>query len=254
MEASREAASLALEMGLVDAIIDLDEVVESDLIVLAAPAGAILTCLQALGGVSSNRQVVVMDLGSTKARICAAMETLPPFFDPIGGHPMCGREVSGAANADADLFRDKTFVLSRLNRTSEYAERLALLLVEAIGARPIALAPDLHDRLVARSSHLPYLSSVGVVLTGDDLQDERFWQVAASGFRDTTRLAGSDLTMMVDILLSNQAEVLQSLADLQAHLAELSELVSAGDPAALREMLVRARDSRRNYLNASPQP
>ena len=248
VEASPQAANLALEMGLVEAIIPLREAINSDLIVLAAPVGAILTCLSEMGSLTPARPVVVMDLGSTKARVCSAMETLPASFDPIGGHPMCGREVSGAANADAGLFINKTFVLSRLSRSSAQAERLANLLVQAVGACPIALSPDLHDRLVARSSHLPYLGSVGLVKTAESLHDERFWQVTASGFRDSTRLAGSDLTMMVDILLSNQVEVLQAVEDLQGHLNEIATLVRGGDASALLELLVSARNTRQNHL------
>lgn len=249
VEPSPEAARLALDMGLVGSVIPLGEAVQSDLIVLAAPARAILTCLDQLSALNPTRSVVVLDLGSTKREICAAMQSLPAAYDPIGGHPMCGKEVSGAANAEAGLFTAKTFILSPLERSSPRACSMAGQLVETVGAYPVELEPALHDRLVAHSSHLPYLSAVGLVQAADNMQDDRLWQVAASGFRDSTRLAGSDLVMMVDILLSNQSAVLEALNDYRTALDELERLVRAGDAESLKAGLASARSCRQKLAS-----
>ncbi len=248
VEPAPQAARRALELGMVEAVVPLEQAVTSDLIVLAAPVQAIIGSLAELQRLAPAGAPVVLDLGSTKAQICQAMQALPPAYDPIGGHPMCGKEVSGADHAEASLFASKTFVLAPLERTGPRAWELAQRLVEALGAHAISLSPELHDRLVAGSSHLPYLSAVGLVLAGERLQDERFWQVTASGFRDSTRLAGSDLTMMVDILLSNQPAVLDSLERFQGALDDLAGLLRRDDRAGLQAALAEARQRRQKLL------
>ncbi len=245
-----EAASLALQLGLVQEIVPMNAATTCDLLVLAAPVRAILGCLAAMNELIPEQGLMVLDLGSTKSAICEAMQSLPAQYDPVGGHPMCGKEVSGAAHAEASLFQEKTFILTPLERTSPQAVQTALQLIAHIGSRPLILSADIHDRLAAGASHLPYLSAVALVLAAENLQDERIWQVAASGFRDSTRLAGSDLTMMVDILMSNQAPVLDSIEWFQTALAGLAGLVQEHDEAGLRQALEKAM-RRRQGLTAS---
>jgi prephenate dehydrogenase len=225
---------------------DLTEgVTGANVVVLATPVRVILRLLGEIGPLLAEG-CVLLDLGSTKTEIVTRMAQLPPHVQPLGGHPMCGKERAGIEVAEADLYQGKTFVLTPLARTSRPALTLARHLVEAVGARPMILEPRRHDRLVAAISHLPYLVACALVGLAEHTggSDPAVWEVAASGFRDTSRLAASDVTMMLDILLTNQKAVLDTLHAYQKQLRDVAELLGAGDEAALRTAL-QARRSRR---------
>lgn len=220
-----------------------DGVRGADLIVLAAPVRAILRQIPEVGR-HSRPGALVLDLGSTKAAICAALAALPAGLQPVGGHPMCGKEVAGFAAAEAGLYRGKTFVLCPLPRTAPEALDRAVALVNAIGARPVIADPAAHDRAAAAISHLPYAAAVALVNAVAAAGDPLAWQLAASGFRDTTRLAASDVDMMLDILLTNRAAVLDWLGELQGQLADLKGALMTGDEPALRAQLTAAQARR----------
>jgi prephenate dehydrogenase len=172
------------------------------------------------------------------------MQTLPVRFDPVGGHPMCGKEVAGIQHAEANLYRDKIFVLTPLERTTKRAMTLVQEMIGVIGGVPLVLAPERQDALVAMISHLPYLAASGLMLTALSNEDNQLWTLAASGFRDTTRLAASDLTMMVDILLTNREAVLEVLKGYQSDLDILAALLKSADEKTLRTTLARAQQQR----------
>jgi len=218
---------------------------QADIVVLATPVRAILRLLAEIGPLLPEG-CLVMDLGSTKTQIVARMAELPSHLQPLGGHPLCGREVTGIAAADPALYRGRTFVLSPLPRTSEAAFALGCALVEATGAHPLVLDPERHDRLVAVSSHLPYLLACGLAGTAAAKAgaDPALWAVAASGFGDTSRLAGSDVTMMLDILLTNREAVLAAVQVCQTQLRKLAGTLEAGDEEGLRAVLTAIRGRR----------
>ncbi len=222
---------------------DLAEGVEqADLIVLATPVRTILELIPQVGSLAPAG-CLLMDLGSTKARIVEAMKALPPHILVIGGHPLCGKEVSGLKAAEADLYDGATFVLTPLQRTSPEALTLAQELAEAVGARPLLMDAERHDRLVAAVSHLPYLLSVGLVATAEEMaaEDELIWELAASGFRDTSRLAASDVTMMLDILLTNRQAVGETLSCFTNQLNALAHLLEADKVQTLKLKLQTAK-------------
>jgi prephenate dehydrogenase len=218
----------------------------ADVVVLATPVRVILRLLGEIGPLLPEG-CLLMDLGSTKAQIVARMAALPDHVQPLGGHPMCGKEVSGIAAADPALYRGHTFVLTPLPRTSEAALALGRALVAAVGARSLVLAPARHDRLVATISHLPYLLACALVGTAEAVAaaDSTVWEVAATGFRGTSRLAASDVTMMCDILLTNREAVLEALNACGAQLHRLRHLVESGDEERLRAELAAVRDRQR---------
>lgn len=217
----------------------------ADIVVLATPVRVILRLLDEIGPLLPGG-CLLMDLGSTKSQIVAKMANLPCHVQPLGAHPMCGKEVSGIDAADPELFRGSVFVLAPLPRTSRDALALGRTVVEAVGARPLQLEPDRHDQLTARASHLPYLLASALVGTVDmsASADPTVWQVAASGFRDTSRLAASDVTMMLDILLTNSGAVLKAMADCQRQLRDLARLIETGDEQGLRKALTAIRERR----------
>lgn len=239
------AVGLARERGAVD--LATTEPAEglsgADLVVLAVPVRASLALLEKLPAVA-RAPLAVMDLGSTKRDVVRTMAALPAGFDPIGGHPMCGREQSGMGQADARLFENAPFALTPLSRTSQDLRGLAEELVTAIGARPLFVDPDRHDRAVAAVSHLPYLTSVALVHSAETEGDPGVWELAGPGFRDSTRLAASDLTMMLDILGTNRDSALRQVASFQSALAALAALIGSGDERALSSLLAAGRERR----------
>jgi prephenate dehydrogenase len=188
-------------------------------------------------------------MGSTKVEICEALQAAPPHIQVIGGHPMCGKEQAGLAAAEPDLYQDCTYVVSPLPRTTESSMHLMLELVQYIGARPLVLEPDRHDRLVAAISHLPYVVSSALVahVAAVGEQDAQVWDVAASGFRDTSRVAASEVKVMLDILLTNRSAVLAAIEDYQERLAGLHELLEGSDEVGLQTLLVSSAEARKTW-------
>lgn len=240
----------ALLRNVVDfATLDLAEGVgEADLVILALPVRAIVEVVGWIGPLLKPG-AVLLDLGSTKSDIVEAMSLLPPQVQPLGGHPMCGKEVAGLDAAEASLYNGAVFILTPLVRTTGETLDLAHQLATAIGARPLVVEAERHDRLVATISHLPYALSLALVGAAEQVgqEDGLVWELAASGFRDTSRLAASELTMMLDILLTNRREIAGMIDRAKGRLEALAALLDSGDEAALREML-EAAQSRRKTL------
>ena len=251
-----ETVEVALARNLIDrGTTDLAHGVRgADVVILATPVRVVLRLLAEIGPLL-REECLLMDLGSTKSHIVARMAELPDHVQPLGGHPMCGKELSGIEAADSQLYDGAIFFLSPLPRTSETALALGRSLVEAIGARSLVIEPDHHDRLVAAVSHLPYLLACGLVGTAEwaASADPMVWEVAASGFRDTSRLAASNVTMMLDILLTNRRAVAETLKAYQAHLCNLAHLVQSSDEEGLRAVLTNIRGCRIEYETGNPK-
>jgi prephenate dehydrogenase len=246
-----ETVTAALRWRLIDhGTTDLgDAVSRADVVVLATPVRVILRQLAEIGPLLS-KGCLLLDLGSTKEQIVAQMATLPDHVQPLGGHPMCGKEESGIEAADAALYRGCTFILCPLPRTSREALDLGCDLVKATGAHPLILEPERQDLIVGTVSHLPYLLACALVATADATTsaDPAAWEIVAGGFRDTSRVAGSDVTMMIDILLTNRDKVLQAVDTFQGQLRGLAQLVEAGDDEELRDALASLRRTRREMF------
>jgi prephenate dehydrogenase len=241
---SPETLAYARSHHIVDRITDFDSALDCDLLVLAAPVRTIITQLQHISqikyqpsAISNQQSTVVIDLGSTKTEIVNAMQSLPARFDPIGGHPMCGKEVSGIAHAEPGLYRDKIFILTPLQRTSPAALAFVHEMIAVLGGKPLVLSAERQDALVAMISHLPYLVASTLVRATQTRNNEQLWFIAASGYRDTTRLAASDLTMMLDILLTNRTAILDALKDYRVALDTFTRLIESTDEQGLREIL-----------------
>ena len=223
-------------------------VIGADIVILATPVRTIVAMLEEIGP-SIWPGTLVMDMGSTKSEICAAMDNLPAGIQPIGGHPMTGKETAGFEAAEAGLYKDATWVLAPLPRTSPQSLCLATELVEAVGARPVILEPARHDRLVAGISHLPFLIASALVDAVSQLgaDDPAVWDLAAGGFRDTSRVAASDTRMFLDILMTNRPAVLAQVANFRCHIEELQRLLEQPDEAALRSKLALSHAQRAQW-------
>jgi len=247
----------AMSYGLVDrGTTDLPNVLGStDILVLATPVRATIDLIREFGDRLAD-DCLVMDLGSTKTQVVAAMKELPDGVQPIGGHPMCGKEVAGIDAADPDIYRGCTFVLTPLARTSQAARTLSEDLVTAVGAHSLVLAPDRHDQLVAIISHLPYLLACALVGTAQEVSstDPAVWNLAASGFRSASRLAASDVTMMLDILATNREQISSAVRAFEDQFQILTQLVLADNDASVRAALEAIRGQRADAFRASSPP
>jgi prephenate dehydrogenase len=243
-----ETAEQALHLGAADATTTdpRQGVHDASLVVLATPVRTILEQIPLLAPHLAEGAIVT-DLGSTKTAITQAMAALPGYVQPIGGHPMCGKEVAGLAAAEPSLFDGATWALTPLQRTRPATIDRMRALVQAVGARPLMVEPDRHDRLVAAISHLPYLLAVSLtqVVTEVGQDDDTVWRLASSGFRDTSRLAASDVQMLLDILVTNRRYVRLMLQSARTHLADLDGLLD--DEAALRGVLERVQAQRAGW-------
>ncbi len=244
----------ALECGYVDrGTVDLRQgLAEADIAVLAMPVRTILATLPGLGEMLPPGCLLV-DLGSTKARIAQAMSALPEHVHVCPAHPMCGKETAGLEAADPELYVNKTFVVSPLLRTRPAALALTERLIAALGARVRRLDARRHDRLVAVGSHLPYLLALGLVATAEEVarEDTLLWDLVASGFRDTSRLAASDVHMMLDVLMTNAGAIVEALDRFRERLETMERHLQAGDEAALLR-IIEAAAIRRSAAFRSP--
>ncbi len=242
----------ALARGIVDQVTVFEAAHNTDVLILASPVRAIVGQINQLSisAFYPPRATVVIDLGSTKVEVMKAMAELPPRFEPVGGHPMSGKTASGLANASADLFRNKPFVLTPPGHTSVRALAIAYVLVERVGGRLLVLSAEHHDQLAALISHLPYAAAVSLVRTVLAAGDDQAWEMASSGFRDSTRLAASDLDMMVDILTTNRGPVLRALAGYREQLDALDQAIQSGDADRIRQALTAAREKRAALFTA----
>ncbi len=211
---------------------------EVDLVILSAPVPAILTLLEKLPSFMPN-PCIVMDLGSTKRLVVEAMSKLPERFDPIGGHPICGKEKLSLANAERTLYYGAPFLLTPSERTSSRALSAAHQIIEALGAKAKTLDAIAHDRILASTSHLPFLISSALALTTP--QDVASF--VGPGFKSTSRLAGTSSSMMLGVLQSNRENVLNALHGMQRQLAEIEAALAASDFTKLEALLNEAQSA-----------
>ncbi len=217
----------------------------ADLVVLAVPVAAIEGLLPAVWAAAPD-EALVTDVGSTKAAIVRAAQRLaagrPLQF--VGSHPMAGSERSGYAGARADLFRGATVIVTPAETSEPRAVKAITAFWETVGAgRVVALEPEVHDRMVAAISHLPHLVACALVEAVERLEPGAF-DLAARGFKDTTRIAAGDVAVWEEIFLSNRAAVAAGARGFAQALADLARLIEAGDAAGLRQALARIKARR----------
>jgi prephenate dehydrogenase len=237
-----------LELALSQQIVDYADsdpaklLPEVDLVILSAPVPAILTLLELLPTFTST-PCIVMDLGSTKKLIVESMSRLPERFDPIGGHPICGKEKLSLSNAERTLYYAAPFLLTPLERTSPRAISAANQIIEALGAKAKTLDADEHDRILASTSHLPFLISSALALaTPNDVTS-----FVGPGFKSSSRLAGTSSSMMLGVLQSNRENVLRALRGMQSQLAEIESALSSSDFSKLESILNEAQSKYQKF-------
>jgi prephenate dehydrogenase len=243
---SRERLHAAVELGAIHRAADsLAATVEgADICFACAPVGA-LPALVRDALAAAGPECVVTDVGSTKQGLTARIDDRR--F--VGGHPVAGAEAAGVEHARADLFRGAVWYLTPLaNSEGLLYERLHRFVVD-VGARPVAVDPATHDRLVAVFSHLPHvLANVLVSQAAGRLLDhgEALRQVGPS-FRDMTRVAGANTEMWTDIYRANREAIVDEIRAFRRELERVEERLESGDVADWND---RARADRRALLES----
>ena len=240
---SAERLQPALDDGTLDlAVTDLDAGVrEADFVLLAAPVLTIEGLLERVWRAAPDGALVT-DVGSTKRNIVRAAERLaatrPLGF--VGSHPLAGSEKAGYAVSRADLFRGATVIVTPTEATELAALKKTTEFWEALGARVSSLDPETHDRTVAAISHLPHLIACALV-DGAVRAEPSALELAARGFRDTTRIAAGDPDMWTEIFLANRDGLSATVEVFREALDDLRRVIDAGQADVLRAALTRIK-------------
>jgi prephenate dehydrogenase len=209
---------------------------QADLVILATPVPVIIDFIQKLPSFIQN-PCIVLDLGSTKRDITRAMAALPERFDPIGGHPICGKEKLGLENADANLYWGATFVVTALERTTGQAKSVIREIISTIGAHAVEMAAEDHDRVLASTSHLPCVLSTALALC----TPQEFASFVGTGFKSTSRLAGTPASMAMGILQSNRENILNAIQTFRNSLDQIETVLQNDNYAQLELILNQSR-------------
>jgi prephenate dehydrogenase len=210
-----------------------------DLIVIATPVITILEIIRKLPAYVPGSPIII-DLGSTKRKIVNAMNNLPSRFEAVGGHPICGKETASIINADPEIYRGAPFVLTRTDRTTSRAIEISEELVIAIGSNPIWMDAEIHDLWIAATSHVPYLASIALA---NAIPNEAVL-LSGPGLMSSTRLAGSSVKMMADIIQTNEDNILAQLRNFRQNLEIIEQLIESNDMYTLGDYL---GDGRNKY-------
>jgi prephenate dehydrogenase len=217
------------------------------LVVLAAPVASLAALARQIAPRIAPGALVV-DVGSVKGPVVAALEAALPGGRFVGCHPMAGTERSGPAASDPALFQDRLCFLCPGPRTAAAALAEAEAFWTALGARVLRLAPEPHDAVMAAVSHLPHVAAFALAAS---LTDRLGWLEAqgaaaapTTSLRDTTRIAASSPPVWRDILLENRAHLLPLVRALEGRVSALRAAIEAGDPAALEAELAAGRTAR----------
>lgn len=245
-----ETAAEAIKRGAVDSTEPslLKAVANADIVIVATPVLAIKDIFREISG-HLLPDAIVSDVGSTKAQIMQwAKDILPSKASFIGGHPMTGKETTGIDEAEAGLFKNCVYCLTPSQSASKQSVKTMEELVKWTGARPLFIQAEHHDKLVAGISHLPLILSSALV---SSLANNPLWpemsKLAATGYRDVSRLASGSPELNSGICLTNQEAIANWLDRYIEELKKYRLLIAEGDPG-LEESLRESRNIRQTWL------
>ncbi|MGM0622499.1 MAG: prephenate dehydrogenase [Campylobacterota bacterium] len=228
----------ALNLRLVDAVVDFDEVKKSDIIILAIPVEGIIKTLHQLQDISS--ETTVIDLGSTKEVIVAA---IPPSIrqNVVAAHPMTGTEKHGPKAAFDGLYEGKIVVLCNTQDNATLHKNRAHQIFQTLSMKIVSMDAKEHDLHAAFISHMPHALSFALARAVLTQQDPRsILTLAAGGFKDMSRLAKSSPKMWSDIFKQNSDNLLESIECFESELAKCKKMVQDGDFEAMEEWIKEA--------------
>lgn len=248
---SPSTTEVARQMGVIDieAPSALVAIAGADLVLLAVPVAATEATLKSIRGLVTP-QTLIMDVGSTKVDVVQSARTA--LRDQIGSfvpaHPITGKEVSGVAHADPELYRGAQVILTPTERTLTAHLERARTLWQALGCQVHAMSPEQHDATLATVSHLPHLLAFAMMQSVlSQPQAEQVLSMAGPGFRDFTRIAAGDPKLWRDVLLANKEQVLIQSRHFQQALQQLEQLITSDDGQGLEDRLTLASDTRAHW-------
>ena len=250
---SPASVEAGLEMGAIDEA--ADELVEAaagaDLVVVCTPVSSVAGVIEEVESFLEE-DCVITDVGSTKQDIVRAVEQLRRAGSMfVGSHPMAGSEKKGVRNASAGLFDGATVFLTPTPSTDERAAGVIREMWERFGGKIVELEPEIHDRVMARTSHLPHIVAALLVAGLRVLEEERIGLVG-KGFLDTTRIASSDPEMWADICMSNLEEVREAVVTLRDDLDEFNLYLTEGEYEKIFEFFRSVKTLRDSFDRESP--
>lgn len=251
---SRNAEHLqtAVDLGVIDSFTTDPQaaVQEADMVLIAVPMGAMRRLLEQIKP-ALPVDAILTDAGSTKGSVVAEVEQVfgKDYSRFVPGHPIAGREKSGVEAAIADLYINKRVILTPLAHTDAQAVAKVEMMWKVTGAILEQMPFQLHDQVLAATSHLPHILAFSLVDTLLNLpMREDIFRYAAGGFRDFTRIASSDPVMWRDICLTNKDAILDVIGKLQADLSEFSTMIADQDGEGLHTRMARAKQARDSYI------
>lgn len=219
----------------------------ADLVVIATPASSVLTTLDLIQAVCSEKAIVI-DVASTKANICAHAARrwdAPRRF--IGCHPMAGSEKSGPEHATAKLYEGSVCLMEDAPDLDPEARSHVHAMWERVGARIVPVDAHLHDALLARTSHVPHI--LASVLAISAAQQGATRDVVGNGFRDMTRVAAGSPEMWRDIAMTNRDAITEGLNDIKEHLDAFLHALQISDDVALTALFEAGKNARDTVLS-----
>jgi len=255
-DASEEARARAAELGLADAFFadPAEAVRDADLVVICTPIGTYAGIAEAIAP-HLKPGAVLSDIGSVKQAVVAAVRPhVPAGVHFIPGHPIAGTEKSGPDAGSGALFEGRYWILTPLDGSDPAPVARLAALWRRCGAIVEELPADYHDKVLAVTSHLPHLIAYTIVGTAFDLEGQEQRDVirfSAGGFRDFTRIAGSNPIMWRDIFLNNREAVLEMLQRFSEDLSYLQRAIRWGEGDKLEELFTKTREIRRGVVEAN---
>ena len=252
---SPENRAKILELGLADSVTDdaVEAVQGADCVLLCTAVGA-YGPLSEMIGPHLAEGCIVSDVGSTKGSVIRDIQPhMPDHVHFVPAHPIAGTEQSGPESGFASLFKDRWVILTPLPGTPAEPVKKVADLWRACGAMIDEMDAHHHDRVLAMTSHLPHLIAYTIVDTATQLEDDMKTEVikfSASGFRDFTRIAGSDPTMWRDVFLNNKEAVLDLLQRFQEDLVNMQRAIRRGDGEFLFDRFTETRSIRQSIVDA----
>ncbi len=233
-------AKKAVERKVVHEVVDsLDEAVKySNLVILAAPIREIVKMIpEVCAAIDSS--AAILDMAGTKTEILRTVRQCGRPVNYFGGHPMAGTENIGLASAQPGLFRGRKFILTPMAGSDRDWQKTIMELLNALEAKPLLMAAEEHDRLIALTSHLPYVLSLALMGTASNWEksDEKLREMAAGSFHSATRVAASSPDLTLDMFLTNQGNISTVVDEMMDRLQEIKAMVESGDEALLRELI-----------------
>ena len=246
VESNPEHAARAIELGLADFCLPLEEAVsQSDLIVLATPINASEKILpQVLDLVNGQ---VVFDVGSTKSELCKLVAQHPRRGRFVATHPMWGTENSGPEAAVKNAFSQKATVICNAEQSDDDALRMVRDIYALLQMHLVYMEADAHDMHVAYISHISHITSFALANTvlEKEREEDAFFELASGGFESTVRLAKSNADMWVPIFMQNRDNVLDVLNEHISQLRKFKACLEKENYEYLKELIENANGIRR---------